>query len=103
MAGAIQTEENVVAYWPPFVWRLLSGFTPSEAEYASGIDQSVATYAVRSCFHSTYAASRLAHTHTHTHTIELRVCLPASLYCIRRTLQAAQRTSLSYSTYSGEY
>eukprot|EP01046_Picozoa_sp_COSAG06_P002983 COSAG06_NODE_111_length_23480_cov_56.592703_7_plen_152_part_00 len=76
MAGAIQTEENVVAYWPPFVWRLLSGFTPSEAEYASGIDQSVATYAVRSCFHSTCAASRLAH----THTVELRVCLPASLY-----------------------
>lgn len=47
MAGAIQTEENVVAYWPPFVWKLLSGFTPSEADYASGIDQSVATYAVR--------------------------------------------------------
>ena len=70
MAGAIQTEENVVAYWPPFVWRLLSGFTPSEAEYASGIDQSVATYAVRSCFHSTYAASR------HSRTESLLACLP---------------------------
>ena len=50
MAGAIQTQENIVVAWPPFVWQLLAGYSPTEQEYAASIDLSVATYAdIGSC------------------------------------------------------
>ena len=44
MAGAIQSDENIVVPFPPYIWRKFAGAPCTESQYCKGIDESVANY-----------------------------------------------------------
>ena len=44
MAAAIQSDENIVVNWPPFVWKKVCMQSPSAEDYSKGIDASLGCY-----------------------------------------------------------